>query len=101
MKAHAVQTQSCRGTNLEFLGKRKVGKTGIDEGIGKKMCNSCKNSGEGKFTLIDEDIMGTKSGLGMAAAVADRNEHDELELSGAWEPLDSSRPLPNSKGKQT
>ena len=39
--------------------------------------------------------------MNILALITDRNEHDELELSGAWEPLDSSRPLPNSKGKQT
>jgi hypothetical protein len=35
-KARAVQTQSSHGTNLDGLGKRKVGKNEADEGMWKK-----------------------------------------------------------------
>jgi hypothetical protein len=32
---------------------------------------------------------------------ADCNEHHELELPGAWEPLDSLRPLSHGKVEET
>ena len=33
------------------------------------MCNSCKNIGKEKFTLIDEDTEETENGSGLAATV--------------------------------
>jgi hypothetical protein len=32
---------------------------------------------------------------------ADCNDYHELELSGAWKPSDSSRPLLDGEGKET
>jgi hypothetical protein len=68
-KARVVQTQSENGSNMEFLGKRKVGKTAIGEGMGKKMCNTCFKQGTEKLTLLDEETEETEHGSGMAAAV--------------------------------
>jgi hypothetical protein len=67
-KARVVQTQSDNDSNLNSLGKRKVSMNGKEEMMGKKICNTCKQHGTEKFTLVDEDTGETENGLGMAMA---------------------------------
>jgi hypothetical protein len=68
-KARVVQSQSNQSPNLEFLGKRKMGKNGNDEKMGKKNCNTCNKFWTKKFTLVDEEIRETENGSGMATAM--------------------------------
>lgn len=67
--ARAVQTQTKYCNNLEQLGKRKVGKNGAGESVGKKVRNQNDKPVKGnKFKLHDEDCEGTENGSGMVAA---------------------------------